>query len=77
MPIDGALGEKISQFFTDKREAVLRYRELSSLPGEDWRRASAAFFADAPCGRARFANRKGRDRARPFAHSAIHEITSA
>jgi hypothetical protein len=26
VPIDGALGEKISQFFTDKREAVLRYR---------------------------------------------------
>lgn len=26
VPITGELGEKISQFFTDKREAVLRYR---------------------------------------------------
>ena len=26
VPIDGALGDKISQFFTDKREAILRYR---------------------------------------------------
>jgi phage repressor protein C with HTH and peptisase S24 domain len=26
VPIDAALGESISQFFTDKREALLRYR---------------------------------------------------
>ncbi|MBB4198139.1 hypothetical protein CCR94_11120 [Rhodoblastus sphagnicola] len=26
VPIDAALGEKIAQFFTGKREAVLRYR---------------------------------------------------